>query len=91
MVLTIPSNASFNVLFLILWPDSHILFQVLKFPDGCHCKVHAINLKMATRWAVIADALFDQHVALLAVLFDHVAESSIKPNCAFIEEVVQLL
>ena len=91
MVLSIPSDASFNCN-LNLEVDAHILLQILKFSEnGRPCRVHAINLKTSTHWAVAADALLDQHVRLLAFLFDHVAESSIKPSPALIEEVVRLL
>jgi hypothetical protein len=48
-------------------------------------------LNAGTRWDVVADTFINEHIVLLAFCFDHIAELSIKPTPAFIEEVVQLL
>jgi hypothetical protein len=48
-------------------------------------------LNAGTRWDVVADTFVNEHIVLLAFCFDHIAESSIKPTPAFIEEVVRLL
>ena len=86
MVLRIPQIVSSSFYWILYLSLNHICLQILNFHADHCCRAHATNLKNFTRWSLVADTVIEEHISLLAFLFEH---TDLTP--AFIEELVTLL